>query len=148
MRLIVQRFPSSSDSTGAILYLDGERECFGLEDEERTVKVWGETRIPGGTYVVGVRKEGGFFNRYSARFGEWHKGMLHILDVPGFDYVLIHIGNDDDDTAGCLLVGKGIEELEDGNFRLINSTSAYKRLYRKVIGAALDSKLSITFLDM
>ena len=32
-------------------------------------------------------------------------GMLHVLDVPNFKYILIHCGNTDEDTAGCLLLG-------------------------------------------
>ena len=35
--------------------------------------------------------------------------MLHVLDVPGFEYILIHCGNTDEHTAGCLLVGDSQE---------------------------------------
>ena len=34
-----------------------------------------------------------------------HKGMLWVRDVPGFEYILIHTGNTDEHTAGCLIVG-------------------------------------------
>ena len=28
----------------------------------------------------------------------FHKGMLHVQDVPGFEYILIHTGNTDEHT--------------------------------------------------
>jgi hypothetical protein len=56
--------------------------------------------------------------------------MLHVTGVPGFEYILIHIGNDDDDTAGCLLVGRG------ANYdSIIESTIAYENMYKKVLPA-------------
>ena len=66
-----------------------------------------ENRIPAGIYDVRLRKIGGFDGRYKKKFAGFHRGMLHIQDVPNFKYVLIHIGNTDKNTAGCLLVGAG-----------------------------------------
>ena len=31
--------------------------------------------------------------------------MLELQDVPNFKYILIHAGNTDEQTAGCILVG-------------------------------------------
>jgi hypothetical protein len=73
--------------------------------KHRDVKVKGETRIPAGRYQVTLRTEGGFHSKYSEKYGEMHKGMLWVRDVPGFEYILIHTGNTDEHTAGCLLVG-------------------------------------------
>ena len=36
-----------------------------------------------------------------------HQGMLHLQKVPGFEFILIHVGNADENTAGYLLVGTG-----------------------------------------
>lgn len=146
MELTVTRFASDTESTVSLIRLDGRFECFGLEDEHRKAKVPGETRIPAGTYKVGVRTVGGFHGRYSAKFPALHQGMLHILDVPNFEYVLIHIGNDDGDTAGCLLVGVGCVG-QQGAMYISNSTGAYKALYPKVIDAAKRNDLTITFID-
>ena len=58
--------------------------------------------------------------------------MLWVRDVPNFEYILIHIGNTDDDTAGCLLVGSTADK--DKGF-IGSSTTAYKTMYTKVLKA-------------
>ena len=74
-------------------------------------KIYGETRIPAGTYKLTLRAEGGFHNRYLSRYGaEWHKGMIYVNEVPNYTYVLWHVGNDENDTAKvALLAGKTSE---------------------------------------
>jgi len=145
MDMTVVRFKSTKDATLSLVGIDGQFECFGLEDEKRVVKIAGETRIPAGTYRVGIRRVGGFHKRYSDRFGDYHRGMLHVMNVPGFEYILIHIGNTDDDTAGCLLIGTGAEVT--GELRVNNSKRAYKSLYSKVMDAAEAGNLTITYVD-
>ena len=104
MKLEVLRFNSSDDFTTGLLFdvTDNIRSflCYTLEDEARTVKQWGETRIPSGKYKLSLRSEGGFHTRYLAKFGaEFHKGMIYVNEVPNFEYILWHIGNDDDDIC-------------------------------------------------
>lgn len=144
MELEVFRYASKPDFTLGALLIDGKFECFTLEDEYRRQKKHSETRIPDGRYRLGLRKEGGFHNRYSQRFGpDFHKGMLQVLDVPGFEYILIHIGNTDRDTAGCLLVGESANGVSG---TIMQSTDAYKRMYPKVVGAMLrEEPVHITY---
>lgn len=145
MIIRVDRYLSTNDATLSRIYIDGVAECFALEDEHRVPKVPGETRIPAGSYRVTLRTEGGFHERYKLKFGPtFHKGMLWVRDVPGFEYILIHIGNTDEDTAGCLLVGQGRDEL---HMTVINSTAAYKALYPKVVDAAETDHLWINYED-
>jgi hypothetical protein len=148
MKLEVLRFNSSDDFTTGLLFdvTDNVRSflCYTLEDEARTVKQWGETRIPAGTYKLTLRDEGGFHSRYLAKFGaEFHKGMIYVNEVPNFEYILWHIGNDDDDTAGCLLVGKTSQD----NF-IGSSTTAYKEIYPPIRDAILSGEeVSVTYID-
>ena len=96
MKLEVIRFNKGVDSTNGILFdVTNSRKflCYTLEDESREEKVFGETCIPEGEYKVEFRKEGGYHNKYSKRFTDIHKGMLHIVDVPNFEYILIHCGS-------------------------------------------------------
>lgn len=138
MILILERFSDNGDSTLGLLFkrvntfksYKKQFLCFTLEDEKRTQKVYGETRIPEGSYNLKLRKEGGFHARYTERFGtDFHKGMIQIMNVPNFEDVLIHTGNTDEDTAGCVLVGdKSIQNLTIPG-KIESSTSAYMRIY-------------------
>lgn len=129
MNITVKRYKHAADFTIGKLFIDGEFECYTLEDEKREVKVMHETRIPEGKYPVVLRTFGGHHERYEKKFPE-HEGMLWVTNVPGFKDILIHIGNDDDDTSGCLLVGLNPDE---ANGKIVNSTAAYLRLYNKVL---------------
>lgn len=146
MKILVDRFTSDSETTISRVFVDGEFFCFGLEDEYRAEKVAGKTRIPAGTYKIGIRSVGGFHGRYKKRFADIHKGMLHVLDVPGFEYILIHCGNKDEHTAGCLLVGQGAGTTP-GDMMITKSTAAYRRFYSKVIDATVLGRLEITYQD-
>ena len=135
MNLRLQRFSSGVDDTLGVLFQDDQFICFTLEDEYRTQKVYGETRIPDGTYEVRLRNFGGFHERYSQRFPEFHIGMLWLQNVPNFENILIHIGNKDDDTAGCILVGDTCQQNITESGFIGNSTSAYKRIYPAIARA-------------
>ena len=154
MKLRVLRFSSQEDSTSGLLFLEDEFGlnflCYTLEDERRALKVKGETRVPQGTYEIKLRTEGGFHERYKKRFGALHKGMLHVIDVPNFEYILIHTGNTDEHTAGCLLVGDSQENnviIKDGFIG--KSTNAYKRIYKNISKAIINNeKVTITYQDL
>lgn len=97
MILEVRRDTFTSSSTIGQLFVNGEFECFTLEDVVRSpgVKVYGATAIPVGTYSV--------ITDFSSHF---QKDLPHILDVPGFEGIRIHCGNTDKDTEGCILLGR------------------------------------------
>lgn len=133
MELDVMRWSSGSESTlGGLFVRTTERHflCYTLEDEYRTVKKFGETRIPAGRYQIKLRTVGGKHERYLDKYGpEFHKGMLWLQDVPNFQWILIHSGNDDGDTAGCLLVGNTQNENVTDDGFIGGSVNAYKRIY-------------------
>ena len=149
MELKVWRFGFGRDSSLGEFWINAVRRAWSCEDEGRTRKVWGETRIPAGRYRVGLRTNVGtpenptFHDRYLKRFPSFHRGMLEILEVPGFTSILIHIGNDDDDTAGCILVGMTphMKVTRDGcEFGVYSSTTAYKDIYPEIAQAILDGE--------
>ena len=149
MILKVYRYSSQSRTTISAIHINGEFECFGLEDRYREEKVRGETRIPKGKYKIGLRVVGGHHIKYSEKFPEFHKGMLHVLDVPNFKYILLHIGNGEKDTQGCLLVGQEANNNKLKKGLLKGSTLAYIDLYKKVIKAIdLGEEVTIEYLDL
>lgn len=146
MIIKVERIMSNDDATLSNIWVDDHCICFGLEDEYRATKLANETRIPAGTYKVGLRREGGFHAKYSVKFPDIHQGMLQIQDVPGFEYILIHVGNTDEDTAGCLLVGEGCISTPN-EISIQYSVLAYRRFYTLVAELAKIGALTITFID-
>ena len=133
MKLQVVRHQFGTDATCGILYIDGQFECFTLEDQYQTVKVMHETCIPEGTYDIKFRTTGGFHTKYKERYGNSHYGMLHLQDVPNFTYILIHAGNTDEHTSGCLIVGETQQDLDISDDGFIgHSGKAYSKLYNKV----------------
>jgi len=144
MKLLLQRLRGSEEATLSALFLDGQFQCFGLEDQKQLYKVAGETRIPSGVYQVSLRAEGGMTKRYAEKFPGLHEGMLWLRDVNDFNWVYIHIGNTDDHTEGCILVG---QTASSDSMTIGKSTSAYEALYRKVRDAAAEGTLQIEIID-
>lgn len=125
MKVLVERFLFEKDCTVGRLYIDGVMKCFTMEDEMRAVKVKGETAIPYGTYELGMR--------YSPKFSpKFSHEMLWVKNVPNFEYVLIHWGNTDDDTDGCLLLGDKIGIIK-GQTAVLNSINTYKEIYAIIV---------------
>ena len=147
MELKVLRYNDNGESTLGLFFINGQFACYTIEDEKREHKVHGETCIPIGTYPVRLRTEGGFHNRYLQKYGaEFHKGMLHVQEVPGFEFILIHTGNTDDHTEGCLLVGDQPNNnvIKDGF--VSQSVNAYKRIYPEIRDALLQGEeVTITY---
>ena len=146
MEILVDRFISDEDTTISRVMVDGRFVCFGLEDEYREEKVVGETRIPAGTYSITLRTAGRHHPKYQRRFPDIHRGMLHIMNVPNFTWILIHCGNTDEDTEGCLLVGSQAIT-QPGDMKIVSSAAAYRRFYPMVVDEAAAGTLTITFED-
>ena len=147
MKYEVLRVSSGKDSTSGMLFEISQNKrtflAYTLEDEQRDVKVWGETRIPAGKYKLSLRKEGGFHNRYRDKYGSMHKGMIHVNDVPGFQFILWHTGNTDEHTAGCLIMGntQSNNRIAQDGF-IGSSVDAYKFVYPRV-AAAIEAGISV-----
>lgn len=73
--------------------------------------------IPEGKYEV--------HRIYSPKFGK----CFHVQEVPGRSEILIHKGNYNKDTHGCILVGMGHADINgDGIMDVIESTRAMDKL--------------------
>lgn len=133
--VVIARFASDSDTTVGALYIDEIQQCYIVEDQYQSIKVAGETRIPAGIYRLGFRTENSSMNEQYKEKYSYHQGMIEILDIPNFTDVYIHIGNDDDDTAGCLLPNMKLVMSSSGiGFAGQQSTVAYEKVYKKIAG--------------
>lgn len=66
--------------------------------------------------------------------------MPRFVNVPGYDGILIHPGNTDKDTSGCILVGKNTIV-----GKLTESRATFKKLYPMLKDAAnKGEKISVT----
>ena len=117
MEITVNRKWKKQKYTISNLIIDGKVFSQVLEDTDRGLtstmskeeiskkKVYGNTAIPTGTYTIDMNTVSPSFKNRS--WAKPYGGKIpRLLNVPGFDGILIHPGNTASDTSGCLLVGK------------------------------------------
>lgn len=92
MIITVTRDTFTDKSTTGMLDLDGLFQCYLLELPRGTVK---PCCIPAGTYQYRMM--------WSAHF---QKVLPHVLNVPNFTDIELHIGNYPKDVKGCGCVGQ------------------------------------------
>jgi len=133
MEIHVKRIKQGKNSTLSELYIDGEFDCYVLEDLVRDKKIKGSTAIPAGRYKLEFNRYGGMNGRYKRKFPKFHKGMIELTGIPNFSYVYIHIGNTYADTSGCLLVGNMMRYDKDwSEYEIYQSKKAYVSLYKRL----------------
>lgn len=121
MELKLIRKTFTDKSTIGDLLVDGAFECYTLEDRYRgeAPKVMHETAIPMGRYQVIVNR--------SPRF---QRDLPRLLNVPGFEGILIHTGNTAADTSGCILPGR-----KNAADVIQESRPAFDQLFAKIRAA-------------
>ena len=131
MELLVKRLRFSDKATIGEMFIDGAQFCFTLEDKVRPagVKIAHQTAIPAGTYSVVI----GHSNRFN-------RDMPRVQDVPNFEGILIHYGNTDKDTDGCILVGA----TSSGDDFIGGSRDTFAKLFDKLKGAVGPITLTVT----
>lgn len=130
---ILQRYSDNGESTLGLLLRGGVFNCYTLEDESRAVKLAGETRIHAGLYELKLRQElTPLTQKYRARFPwfEWH---IEITNVNGFTNVYVHVGNKDDDTDACVLLGNTANNNRANTGFISESVPAYERWYKDTL---------------
>ncbi|MDR3245567.1 MAG: DUF5675 family protein, partial [Prevotellaceae bacterium] len=131
---LIRKYRGAEYTIGA-LHINGEYFCDTLEDTDRglkqsmplpeieSLKIPKLTAIPEGEYDITIDETSPKYSTRSAyKFCEGK--VPRLLNVPGFDGILIHIGNYAIDTEGCILVG---DNTVKGQVR--NSTVTFQRLY-------------------
>lgn len=138
MDLFLKRIARKRTYTFGKLYIDGKYFCDTMEDTDRGLKqtdayasnkrkkVKGQTAIPTGRYQVTLNMQSPRFAS-KAQYKFCNGYLPRLINVPCFDGVLIHIGNTERDTEGCILVG---ENKMVG--KVINSTQTFQKLYKRL----------------
>ena len=134
------------------LYIDDIYFCDTLEDKDRgltsdmslseiqSIKIKGNTCIPYGQYQVTLKVKSQKYSNPKYKYARIANGyMPRILNVKGFDGILIHAGNSDKDTEGCILVG---ENKVKG--KVINSQATWTKLYNILKASKDDITIDIT----
>ena len=142
MELTVKRIAKKENYTIGKLYVDGSYICDTLEDKDRGLnnhmtlaeikrkKVYAKTAIPTGKYEVLMDICSPKYSQ-KPKWKEYNGGFMpRLKDVPGYSGVLIHPGNTENDTMGCLLVG---ENKAVG--KVLYSEATFKRLYPILLDA-------------
>lgn len=151
MKLTLKRIARKEGYTIGRLYIDDNPKpfCDTLEDRERgleqampldmikRIKVKGETAIPTGTYELSMRHISPKYSRKKA-FAFTGGVMPRLLNVPGYEGVLIHSGNTAADSEGCILVG---ENKAVG--KVLNSMATFKALW-SVLNQRKSEPITIT----
>lgn len=144
MKLTLNRIAKRPTYTIGRLFIDGEKFCDTIEDTDRGLtqsmkvsdiakkKVYARTAIPTGTYtitmnIISPRLSKKQFYRQTCNGGR----VPRLLNVKGFDGILIHVGNTAADSAGCILVGNNSQV-----GKVLNSKATFIKLYNKLKAAA------------
>ena len=129
MRIHIQLVAETPESSLSACTIAGQFQCFILEDGFNATKIKHRTRIPPGIYQIAKRTEGKFAARHRERYG--HPFAPHLLNVPGYEFILIHPGNDPNDTSGCLLPGY-TATLSDNGWAVSRSERAFLALFSAI----------------
>jgi hypothetical protein len=132
MELRVVRHYYAPDCTIGRMLVDGQFECYTLEDGIRTNKVAGETAIPEGRYPVKIT--------YSNAF---RRELPLVEGVRNFTGIRIHSGNSKKDTLGCILVGQSWTPGADVIGASVRAMQALLPKIRAALGAGEAVTLSV-----
>lgn len=137
-----RRFKGSNYTIGSF-YVNNKYFCDTIEDVDRKLKqsmniieiqrkkVKGETAIPSGVYTVNMNTISPKYSKIQFYKDKANGGRVpRLINVKGFDGVLIHSGNTEKDTEGCLIVG---ENKVKG--QVINSKKVFEKLYKLLYDA-------------
>ena len=139
MQLTLERKWKKDKYTIGNLYIDGEWFSNTLEDKDRGLtsdmsleqikknKVYGETAIPTGTYEIALNVVSPKFDKYPFYHSINGGRLPRLLNVKGYDGVLIHVMDGNKGAAlslGCIGIGRNL--IKGG---LLQGKDYYRKLY-------------------
>ena len=150
MQLLLMRIYKGQSYTIGKLYVDGKYICDTLEDADRGLsdamsveeiaekKIKCLTAIPYGCYKVTLNVKSPSFSK-KAYYKNYCDGYLpRLINVKGFDGILIHRGSNDSNSCGCILVGYNTIKGQ-----LTDSQKAFEEVYELLKSAKDEINLEI-----
>lgn len=142
MNFILQRLFDTGNQTFGFVSGHGYK-AHTLEDEKRSLKVKGETRIAPGLHELTINKmDTPLTLKHRAAYGSWFKYHIQLMNVKDFTGIYIHAGVDQSHTDGCLLFADVCDYTKDKN-PMSFSTQAIKRFY-ELIYPQLEKGIKVT----
>lgn len=141
MEIRLKRIAKRETYTVGHLYIDGELFCDTLEDTDRGLrqdmslpvirakKRAGVTAIPTGRYKVTLKVQSPRFSK-KEMYAFCNGYLPRLVNVIGYEGVLIHVGNTAKDTEGCILVGKNTKV-----GKVLESRVTFVKLYERMKAA-------------
>jgi len=142
MKILVDRKYKKNTYTISNVYVDDKWMGNIIEDKDRGLKqtdplsvikakkVPKETAIPSGKYRITLDVVSPKFSANSYYYKICKGRLPRLLNVPGFEGILIHKGSSALDSAGCLICG-----LNTVKGKVTQSASCFEKLY-KLLDAA------------
>ena len=137
MKVKIERKYKKDTYTIGNLYVNGVWFCNTLEDKDRglrqnmsseeisKIKVYGETAIPSGNYVVRMDIVSPKYQGVKWYKDNFNGRMPRLESVKGFIGVLIHPGNSALDSNGCILVG-----MNKAKGKVLESRATFLKLWK------------------
>lgn len=144
---INRRYTGKTCVIGKFKVLDDDKilfECFSLEEDKEGLESGKDLRIPEGNYNLKRHSPSRFENTLRSITKKDDDTMINVYndEVPSSRAILIHWGNTDKDTQGCILLGL---TKDNNNESVGQSRQACKEFYDLMHGKNLeDIKLEIT----
>ena len=136
MEIVVYRKYKKDSYTVGRLSIDGTFICNTMEDADRGLddgmpdwmirnkKIPNVTAIPTGRYEVDMSTVSPRFSQKQFYMDVCQGKLPRLKNVKGFEGVLIHTGNDETHSSGCILVG-----LNKVRGKLTDSKETFKKVY-------------------
>ena len=137
MKLKLDRKYKKDTYTIGNLYVDGKWFCNTVEDKDRGLKqtdslvtikakkIYAETAIPTGKYRITLDVISPKFSANSYYYKVCKGRMPRLLNVPGYEGILMHCGTSALDSAGCLILG-----LNTIKGKVTSSRVYFEKLYK------------------
>ena len=127
---VLYRAVENEHGTFGVLIYKGQPLCVTVEPEWRNNQI-GVSSIPEGIYQVAPHN------------GTKYKNVWKLKDVPNRSAILIHAGNTEDSTQGCIIVGSMFGNL-NGKYAVLRSGEALNKL-REILPGKFTLKVTSVY---